>query len=225
MRRSALALTLLLLPARMCAQSLSLAAATASGDCTGTSFHQSADASGKYIAAEWAVPGQFAMGINRGRSRCTIRYTVTLPVGYKLLPGGMSGNANRMILGQVSHLRLNGSASGVLVESAVAIDMGAPVTITALANGGAMNGATLALERPSGSSPFESACATAAKTSFQWTTVLDAAAASNYVVPWPPEPYAQREMASMAGARMFYTLVPCAPTRTAVPAQGAILRP
>ena len=225
MRRTILALVLLLLPAAMRAQALSLAAATASGDCTGTSFHQSADASGKYIAAEWAVPGQFALGINRGRSRCTIRYTVTLPVGYKFQPGGMSGNANRMILGQVSHLRLSGSVTGVLVESAVSIDMGTPLTISAMANGGAMNGTNLALERPSSSPIFESACATAAKTSFQWTTVLDAAAASNYVVPWPPEPYAQREMASMAGARMFYTLVPCAPTRTAVPAQGATLRP
>jgi hypothetical protein len=215
-RAGALSLVwLALAPAVAQPQSLSLSTASASGDCTGTSFHQAADASGKYVAAEWAVAGQFPIGINRGRGRCTIRLNVAVTPGFKLVPGGGNGNANRLALAQVPYLRLNGASTGVLVESTVSIDAGAGATAAATTNGGPTNGTVLSQDRPAGSPPFESVCSTASKSAFQITAVVDVAAASNYVVPWPPEPYAQRETAAMGGYRFFYTVVPCAPTRSA----------
>ena len=219
-----LALFLALAPSAARAQSLSLTTANASGDCTGTSFHQAADASGKYLAAEWAGAGQFPIGINRGRLRCTIRFNVTMQTGYKLVPGGGSGNANRLAIVQMMPLRLNGSSSGVLAESAISIDAGGPATAAAVMNGGPTTAAGLVQDRPAGSPAFESVCSTTTKSTFQVNAVVDVAAASNYVIPWPPEPYAQRETASMAGYRLFYTVVPCAPSRS-VGAEIPAIRP
>lgn len=219
-----LGLCLALVPSIARSQSLSLTTANASGDCTGTSFHQAADASGKYLAAEWAGAGQFPIGINRGRVRCTIRFNVTMQTGYKLVPGGGSGNANRMAIAQVPYLRLNGAASGVLIESAISIDAGVPATAAAVMNGGPTTSASLVQDRPAGSPAFESVCSTTAKSAFQITAVVDIATASNYVIPWPPEPYAQRETASMGGYRLFYTVVPCAPSRS-VGAEVPAIRP
>lgn len=226
MRRHGLVVGLLLAcaPAVSQAQSVSLASANVSGDCTATSFHQGADASGKYLAAEWAVAGQFPVGVNRGRVRCTIRYTVTVPTGHKLVPGGMSGSAHRIALAQLSPLRLNGASTGILVESAFSIDVGAPVNTTATYNSGPQTGATLSLDRAVGAPAFESVCSTASKSSFQLSAALELATASNYVMPWPPEPYAEREQASVRGYRLFYTVVPCPTVRTAVPS-GLTERP
>lgn len=200
------------------AQALALASANATGDCTGTSFHQGADASGKYLAAEWAVAGQFPLEVNRGRVRCTIRYTVTVPTGHKLVPGGMSGSAHRVALAQLSPLRLNGASTGVLVESAYSIDAGGPASTTAVLNGGPRSSATLSQDRAVGAPAFESTCSSASKSSFQLSAVVEIAAASNYTSPWPPEPYGDREQASLRSYRLFYTIVPCPTGRTALPA-------
>lgn len=198
------------------AQSVSITTGTASGDCNGTSFSQAADASGKFLSAEWAVAGQFPIAINRGRVRCSIRMTVTVQTGYRIVPGGGSGNANRIAIAQVSPLRLNGAASGVLIESAVSIDNGTPVTAGSVSNGGPMTMQMLPVDRAANSPPLESVCSTTAKSTFQVSSVVDLAAASNYIVPWPPEPYGARETASMASYRLFYTVVPCA-TRSTSP--------
>ena len=200
-------------------QSLSITGGNASGDCTGTSFSQAADASGKFLSAEWASAGQFPIGINHGRVRCTIRFLVTIQTGYKLVPGGGNGNANRMAIAQVTPLRLNGAASGVLIESNIAIDNGTPTAGGSVANGGTMTFAALTVDRAASSSPLESACSTTAKSTFQVSAVVDLAAASNYVVPWPPEPYADRETASMSTYRMYYNVVPCT-TRSVNPTRG-----
>ena len=226
MRRQGIVIGLLLacLPAVAQAQSLSLSSGNATGDCTGTSFHQGADASGTYLAAEWAAASHFPVGINRGRVRCTIRYTVTVTTGHKLVPGGMSGSANRIALAQLSPLRLNGASTGILVESAFTIDAGTPVNTTTTLNGGPRTSATLSLDRAVGAPAFESVCSTASKSSFQLSAVVEFATASNYVTPWPPEPYSDREQASMRGYRLFYTVVPCPTVRTAVPS-GVTERP
>ncbi len=209
-----LAVCLALVPSVASAQSLSLTTANAAGDCSGTSFYQAADASGKYLAGGWAAAGQFPVGVNRGRARCTLRFNVTMTPGFKLVPGGGSGNVNRMATSQFLQLRLNGASSQLLVESAIAIDAAGPVTASAMQSGGPATFASVALDRPTGSPMFESACATAAKTTFQVSVILDAATASNYVIPWPPEPYAQREAASLGEYRLFYNVVPCAPSRS-----------
>jgi hypothetical protein len=221
--RMALGLVLACAPALVNAQSASITSANATGDCTGTSFMQSADASGKYFSVEWAVAGQFPIAINRGRTRCTARITVSVQPGYRLLPGGGNGLATRLARVQASPLRLNGSTSGVLIESTVSIDNGAPATASQTITGGAMTMATMLLDRPAGSTAIESACSSATKSTFLMTAVIDVAASSNYVVPWPPEPYADRETASMSMHRLFYTVAPCA-TRTAVP-QAESIRP
>ncbi len=206
-------------PSVAAAQSLSITAGSASGDCTGTSFSQAADASGRFLAADWAAAGQFPIPINRGRVRCNIRFTVTMQTGYKLVVGGGNGNANRMAIAQMAPLRLNGASSGVLIESNIAIDNGTPTAGGSVANGGTMTFAALTVDRASSAAPLESACATTAKSTFQVSSVVDLAAASNYVVPWPPEPYADRETASMSTYRLFYSVVPCA-TRSVNPTRG-----
>ncbi len=218
-----LAITLALLSSAAGAQSFSLTAANASGDCTGTSFHQSADAGGKFLAGGWAAPVEFPVGVNRGRFRCTLKFNVTMQPGFKLVPGGGYGNANRIANAQFLQLRLNGSSSQALIESAVSIDATGPATATAMMTGGPATFGSMALVRPTGSPAFESVCSTASKSTFQISVVLDAAAASNYTVPWPPEPYGQRESASMGEYRLFYNVVPCA-TRSAA-AEGVTLRP
>ncbi len=209
-----IALSLALVPSIAFAQSLSITSANGTGDCTGTSFHQSADASGKYVAAEWAVAGQFPIGVNRGRARCTLRFNVAVTQGYKLVAGGGSGIANRMGIAQMSYLRLNGGTTGMLVESSISIDNAAAATAATTLNGGPTTGISLNLDRPTGSAAYESACSTAAKSTFQLSAIVDAATASNYVIPWPPEPYAQRETASMGGVRLFYSVSLCAPSRS-----------
>lgn len=219
-----LALALAAAPADGRAQSISISSANAVGDCSGTSFYQSSDAGGKFVAADWAVPSQYAVGVNRGRVRCTIRFNVTVPVGHKLVPGGGSGLAHRLASAQLSPVRLNGGTTGVLVESAISIDAGGAATASALINGGPTTGASLIQDRAVGSLAVESVCSTATKSTFQLTAVLDAATASSYVVPWPPEPYAQRETASMRAYRLYYTVVPCAPSRAAA-AEAVTLRP
>ena len=201
------------------AQSMSLTAGNASGDCNGTSFSQGADASGKFLSIEWAGAGQFPIPINRGRVRCSIRLTVTVQTGYKLVPGGAMATPNRLAIAQVMPLRLNGATSGVLIESAIAIDNGTPATAGHVTSGGPMTSAGLLVDRSSSSPVLESACSTAAKSTFQMSAVVDMAAASNYVVPWPPEAYAERETASMSYVRLFYNVVPCA-TRSVSPQRG-----
>jgi hypothetical protein len=227
MLRSGVAVTLALVlaPALARAQALSLTAAMASGDCTGTTFSQAADVSGRFLAVDWAVAGQFAVPINRGRVRCNIRLTVTIPAGHRIVVGGANGVANRMAIAQLSPLRLNGTTSRVLVESVVSIDGGTPTSASGATSGGVMTFASLAQERPVSTASLESACATATKTSFLIGAVVDAATASNYVVPWPPEPYVDRESASASSYRLFYSVVSCAPTRTAVPPTEATITP
>lgn len=217
--RVAFALLLACLPSIAPAQSLSITGGTASGDCTGTSFSQAADASGRFLSAEWAAAGQFPIAINRGRVRCNIRFTVSMQTGYKLVLGGGNGNANRVAIAQLSPLRLNGATSGVLIESSIAIDNATPATGGSVANGGTMTFATITVDRAATASPSESVCSTAAKSTFQVSAVVDLASASNYVVPWPPEPYAERETASMSTYRLFYNVVPCA-TRSVSPTRG-----
>lgn len=209
------ALLLASLPCIARAQSLSLTTATATGDCNGTSFHQAADASGKFLAAEWAVASEFPVGINRGRVRCSIRFNVTVQAGFKIVPGGGSGNVNRIAVVQMAPLRLNGSTTGVLAESATSIDNGMPSIASALQNGGPTTMAMLGLDRAASAPSLQSACSTTVKNTFQISSVVDVAAASNYVVPWPPEPYAERETASMASVRVFYNVAPCG--RSAIP--------
>ena len=119
---------------------------------------------------------------------------------------------------------MNGAASGVLVESAIAIDASAPATATSVLNSGPTTGTSLLQDRPAGSPAFESACSTASKSTFQLVAVVDVAAASNYVTPWPPEPYSDRETASMGGYRLFYNVVPCGPSRSTA-TEGATLKP
>lgn len=226
MRRQGIVIGLLLAcaPAMVSAQSLSLNTATTSGDCTGTSFHQNTDASGRYLAAEWAVAGQFPVPVNRGRVRCTVKVNVQVQTGYKIALGGMSGNSSRMALTQFAPLRLNGASAGILVESSYAFDAGTPVTASAISNSGPTIGGSLVAERPAGAPVFESVCSTATKSTFQISTTIEVAAASNYVAPWPPEPYAERETANMGGYRLFYTVVPCPTGRTAAPS-GLSIRP
>lgn len=216
------ALLLLLAPAIARAQSLSLVAVTSSGDCSGASFHQAADASGRYIAAEWAVADGFPVAVNRGRVRCSLRMTVTVPSGYKLVVGGATGAPNRLALARFTPMRLNGASSHALVESAFALDNGSAISASSSTDGGPMTAAALGLDRANTSSPLESVCATATKTSFLLTATVDAATASNYVAPWPPEPYEERERSSMGSVRMFYSVSPCAPTRTAVPSRAGL---
>jgi hypothetical protein len=218
-----LVIALALLSSTAGAQSLSLTTANASGDCTGTSFYQAADAGGKYLAGGWAAPVQFPVGVNRGRVRCTLKFNVTMQPGFKLVPGGGYGNANRVANAQFLQFRLNGASSQALIESAISIDATGPATAMAMMNGGPATAASMALERPTGSPVFESVCSTAAKSMFQISVVLDAATASNYTIPWPPEPYGQREGASMGEYRLFYNVVPCA-TRSAS-TEGVTLRP
>jgi hypothetical protein len=224
--RTGIALTLCLAAASrpVEAQALTLASANAVGDCTGTSFHQGSDASGRYLAAEWAAASQFPVPINRGRVRCTIRYSVSVPAGYRIVIGGGTSAPTRMATAQLNPLRLNGSTSGALVESALSIDAGAVTTASGSSSGGPMTSAFLTQERSASAASLESVCATATKTSFLITAVADAATASNYVVPWPPEPYAQREVASMSSYRLFYNVVACATGRTAVP-QTEVIKP
>ena len=225
MLRTGVAVVLALAPSLVRAQALSLTTASASGDCTGTSFNQAADASGKFLAAEWAGAGQFPVAINRGRVRCSIRFNVTVPAGYRIVVGGGNAVATRMAIVQLSPLRLNGTTSRALAETAVSMDGGMATSATAATSNGVMTSASLAQDRSPTAPPLESACATAAKTSFVIGAVLDVATASNYVVPWPPEPYADRETASMSSVRLFYGVVSCAPTRTAVPQADALVRP
>ncbi len=208
------ALSLAVAPSIAVAQSLSITSAIATGDCNGTSFNQSADASGKYVAAEWAVAGQFPIGVNRGRARCALWCNVAVAQGYKILLGGGSGLATRVGIAQMTHLRLNGGTSAMLVESSISIDNAGAATAAATINGGPTTSMNLMLDRPTGSAASESACSTAAKNTFQLSAIVDAATASNYVIPWPPEPYAQRETASMGGVRLFYSVIPCAPSRS-----------
>ncbi len=205
------------------AQSLSITAGSASGDCTGTTFSQAADASGRFLSADWAVAGQFPIPINRGRVRCTIRFTVALQTGYKLVVGGGNGNASRLAIAQLAPLRLNGASSGVLIASNIAIDNGAPTSGGSMATGGTMTFAALPADRAASASSLESACSTTAKSTFQVSSVVDLAASSNYVVPWPPEPFAERETASVSTYRLFYTAVPCS-TRSVNPAQAPGMR-
>jgi hypothetical protein len=220
----ALTICLAIAPHAVDAQALTVNSASGSGDCSGTSFHQGSDASGRYLAAEWAAASQFPVPINRGRVRCMIRYNVTVPAGYRIVIGVGSSAPTRMATAQLMALRLNGSTSRVLVESALAIDGGAASNASGTFTSGPMTSAVLAQDRPSGSATLESICATSTKTSFLITAVADAATASNYVVPWPPEPYAQREVASMSSYRLFYSVAACAPGRTAIP-QAEVIRP
>ena len=198
------------------AQSLSLTAGTFSGDGSGTSIHQAADASGKYVAAEWAVANEFPVAINRGFVRCVLRAMVTVQTGYKLVPGTAAGSVTRLAIAQFAPLRLNGAVSHVRIETAVSIDNGAPATAASNTSSGPMSGATLSLDRPADAPAIEGACSTATKSTFQLIAQVDAAAASNYVSPWPPEPYAGREVSSVGSVRLFYTVLPCT-TRSAVP--------
>lgn len=217
--RVVLAFLLAASPSIAQAQSLSLTAGSATGDCSGSSFSQAADASGRFLSAEWAGAGQFPVGINHGRVRCSVRFTVTVQTGYKFVAGGGNGNAMRMAIAQLSPLRLNGAASAVLIESSIAIDNGTPASSGSGANGGVMTFAALTVDRAASSTPLESACSTTAKSTFQVSALVELAAASNYVVPWPPEPYADRETASMSTYRLFYNVVPCA-TRSVNPTRG-----
>ena len=209
-------LLLALAPRIASAQSLSLTAGNASGDCAGTSFYQAADASGKFIGAGWAVASEFPVAINRGFVRCVMKMTVTVQTGYKLVPGTAAGAATRLAIAQFSPLRLNGASSHVLVETAVSVDNGTPATASGASDGGPMTGAMLALDRAATAPVVESACSNASKSTFVLTAQLDAAVASNYASPWPPEPYAERENASLGSVKLFYNVVPCS-TRTAVP--------
>ena len=218
--RSVVTLLLVFAPRVAGAQSVSLTAGTYSGDCAGTSFHQAADASGKYVAAEWAVANEFPVAINHGFVRCLLRVTVTVQAGYKLVPGTAAGSVARLAIVQFAPLRLNGAASHVRVETAVSIDNGAPTTAASETSGGPMTGAGLALDRPADTLGVESVCSTAAKSTFLLLAQVDAAAASNYVTPWPPEPWVDRERASLGSVRLFYTVVPCT-TRSALPARPA----
>ncbi|MCC7053261.1 MAG: hypothetical protein IT355_08315 [Gemmatimonadaceae bacterium] len=215
-------LVLVLAPAVARAQSLSLTGGMSSGDCSGTSYHQAADASGRYVAAEWAVASQFPVPANRGRVRCVVRFTVTVPAGHRLVLGGGSGLPARLATAQFSALRLNGTSARVLVEAGVAIDAGAASMVSGMISGGPLTFANLALEQPAGAPAPQGVCATAAKGSFQVTAAVDAATASDYVVPWPPEPYAEREVSAMGGLRLFYSVVPCPTTRSVLPARQGV---
>jgi hypothetical protein len=153
-----------------------------------------------------------------------ITYYVAVQTGHKLVPGGATGAPNRMATAQLTPMRLNGSTSRVLVESAFAVDnVPGPTASASLANNGPLTSASLGVDRPASAPSFESVCSTATKSTFILRATVDAATASNYVMPWPPEPYAERETASMGGFRLFYTVVPCAPTRSAAPAAEAQL--
>lgn len=213
-------------PSFAAAQTVSLASAMATGDCTGTSFYQSSDASGKFLAADWAADNAFAVDVNHGRRRCTLKFTVTVPVGYKLTIGGGNTLPLRAATAMLSPLRLNGSVSRLLVESAISIDGSAPAGAGATLTGGTFTSpATLSQDRPTGSPAFESACATASKTTFQVSAVVEAAAASNYVVPWPPEAYADREAAGVRMYRLFYGTASCAPAPRSVGASESVRPP
>ena len=218
------ALLCALAPSLVGAQALSLTGVTSSGDCAPASFHQSSGPSGKYIAAEWAAASGFPVPINRGRVRCVLRMTVAVPVGHKVVVGSATAAPTLMAVTQFSPLQLRGAASRALVSAALSVDTGTPVTGTAMAASGPMTTAGVNLDRPPASAAPEGVCATAAKSSFIITAAVDAATASDYVVPWPPEPYEQREVASLGSVRLFYAVVPCPPTRTA-PSGRAVLPP
>ncbi len=216
MNRSCLtfAVALLCAPVMAGAQALSLSAGNAGGDCTGTSFSQMADASGRYLSAGWAAPTQFPVGVNRGRVRCVIRWTVTIPAGYKFVPGGGAGSPTRIANAFFLGLRLNGATSRALVESTLSIDATGAMKAAAMMSGGPTTGGLLPLDRDAASAVVEGSCATPTKTSFQVSLTVDAATASNYVIPWPPEPYADRETASMGEIRLFYSLAACTTRRS-----------
>jgi hypothetical protein len=207
------AAALLCCPLAVRAQSLSLSTASASGDCTGTSFSQMTDASGRFLSAGWAAPNQFPVGVNRGRVRCVVRWNISIPAGYKFVPGGSAGSPTRIANASFLSLRLNGASSRALVESTLSIDGRISMTSAAMMSGGPSTAGLLPLDRDAASPTGESGCATAAKTTFQIGMTVDAATASNYVIPWPPEPYAERETASMGEVRLFYTLVACTTRR------------
>lgn len=216
MNRSCLmfAAALLCGPVTVHAQALSLTAANASGDCTSASFSQQADASGRFLSAGWAAPSQFPVGVNRGRVRCVIRWTISIPAGYKFVPGGGAGSPVRIANTSFLSLRLNGASSRALVESTLSVDGTGSMKAAAMMSGGPTTAGLLTLDRDTATPLVESICATPTKTSFQIGMTVDAATASNYVMPWPPEPYADRETASMGEVRLFYTLAACTTRRS-----------
>jgi len=208
------AVTLLWSPVAVRAQTLSLTTANATGDCAGTSFSQMADASGRFLSAGWASPNQFPVGVNRGRARCVVRWNITIPAGYKFVPGGGAGSPTRLANASFLGLRLNGASSRALVESTLSIDGRVSMMAAAMMSGGPSTASMLPLDRAAASPTVESACATPTKTTFQITMTVDVATASDYVIPWPPEPYAEREAAAMGEVRLFYTLAACTTRRS-----------
>lgn len=137
---------------------------------------------------------------NQGRVQCTAQLLVNVPAHTQFTLADYKQNYAPPVPLQAGQAmfsgRLNGTASKALVDFSWTIPAAPPVTLNRAHNyaGGSVawnNSIGDFVLPPATVLPF-SACASQPTTQTINLTI-DLAAASNYVIPWPPQPFAQNE--------------------------------
>lgn len=154
---------------------------------------------------------KFSVLPNQGRIQCTAQVLVKVPAGFQFTLGDYKQNYAPPVPLQAGQAmfsgRLNGTASKALVDFSWTIPATPPVTLNRSHNyaGGSVvwNNSLGDFVFPANTVLPFSACSSQATTQTIALTI-DLAAASNYVLPWPPPPFAQSE-------RLFLNAIRFAP--------------
>ena len=162
---------------------------------------------------------KFAVGPNQGRIQCTAQIQVSVPAGYQFTFADYKQNNSPSVPLQSAQAmfsgRLAGTTSKALVDLSWTIPAATPVTLNRAYTYSGGNvvwpGGTLGdFVFPTGTTfPF-SACASQTTTRTVSVTI-DLAAASNYVLPWPPPPFGQNEKFSLNAIRFRPKWQACTP--------------
>lgn len=154
---------------------------------------------------------KFAVLPNQGRVQCTAQLTVNVPAHTQFTLADYKQNYAPPVALQSGQAmfsgRLNGTASKALVDFSWTIPAAPPVTLNRPHNyaGGSVvwNNAVGDFVFPANTVLPFSACSSQPTTQ-TISLMIDLAAASNYVIPWPPQPFEQNE-------RLFLNAIRFAP--------------
>lgn len=152
---------------------------------------------------------KFGVLPNQGRAQCTAQLLVTVPAHTQFTLADYKQNYAPPVPLQAGQAmftgRLNGSTSKALVDFSWAIPAAPPVTLNRAYNytGGSVgwNNTLGDFVLPANTVLPFSACSSQATTQTIALTI-DLAAASNYVIPWPPQPFAQNERLMLNAIRI-----------------------
>lgn len=167
--------------------------------------------------------GKFGVTTNQGRVQCRAKIHVSVPAGYQFTFADYKRNNAPAVPLQSGEVMiggwLNGTASKALVDVSWTIPAAMPVTLsrsyTYLGGSTALPSGPSDLVFPSGTNFPYTECANVVTVRTILITI-DAAAASDYTMPWPPPPVEQNEKIYVRGVRFGVKWRPC-PDERSVP--------